>query len=52
MNMERLYYDKKQKLLSELQKEIQEQKKQIPDRASGRYDRIYEYVGIHPQHSG
>lgn len=22
------------------------------DRASGRYDRIYEYVGIHPQHSG
>ena len=26
MNMERLYYDEKQKLLSELQKEIQEQK--------------------------
>ena len=40
MNMERLYYDEKQKLLSELQKEIQEQKKQIPDRASGRYQRF------------
>ena len=42
MNMERLYYDEKQKLLSELQKEIQEQKKQIPDRASGRYQRFTE----------
>ena len=42
MNMERLYYYEKQKLLSELQKEIQEQKKQIPDRASGRYQRFTE----------
>ena len=42
MNMERLYYDEKQKLLSELQKEIQEQKKQIADRASGRYQRFTE----------
>ena len=42
MNMERLYYDEKQKLLSELQKEIQEQKKQIPDRISGRCRRFTE----------
>lgn len=42
MNMERLYYDEKQKLLSELQREIQEQTKQIPDRSSGRYQRFTE----------
>ena len=42
MNMERLYYDEKQKLLSELQKEIQEQEKQIPDRTSGRCQRFTE----------
>lgn len=40
--MERLYYDEKQKLLSELQREIQEQTKQIPDRSSGRYQRFTE----------
>ena len=42
MNMERLYYDEKQKLLSELRKEIQEQEKQIPDRTSGRCRRFTE----------
>lgn len=42
MNMERLYYDEKQKLLSELRKEIQEQEKQIPDRTSGRCQRFTE----------
>lgn len=42
MNMERLYYDEKQKLLSELRKEIQEQEKQILDRTSGRCRRFTE----------
>ena len=42
MNMERLYYDEKQKLLSELRKEIQEQEKDTLDRASGRYRRFTE----------
>ena len=42
MNMERLYYDEKQKLLSELRKEIQEQEKQIPDRISDRCRRFTE----------
>lgn len=42
MNMERLYYDEKQKLLFELRKEIQEQEKQIPDRTSGRCRRFTE----------
>lgn len=42
MNMERLYYDEKQKLLSELRKEIQEQEKQILDRISGRCRRFTE----------
>lgn len=42
MNVERLYYDEKQKLLSELRKEIQEQEKQIPDRTSGRCRRFTE----------
>ena len=42
MNMERLYYDEKQKLLSELRKEIQKQEKQIPDRTSGRCRRFTE----------
>lgn len=42
MNMERLYYDEKQKLLSELRKEIQEQEKQIPDRTFGRCRRFTE----------
>ena len=42
MNMERLYYDEKQKQLSELRKEIQEQEKQIPDRTSGRCRRFTE----------
>ena len=42
MNIERSYYDEKQKLLSELRKEIQEQEKQIPDRTSGRCRRFTE----------
>lgn len=42
MTIERLYYDEKERMLSELRKEIQEQEKQVPDRASGGYQRFTE----------